>query len=70
MGVPEIKEYEKYFGLSTIVGKNRRVSLNYIKERVQGETSGSEGEATILSRERSVIESCCSSHTYFYRELL
>ena len=34
MGVPEIKEYEKYFGLSTIVGKNRRVSLNYIKERV------------------------------------
>ena len=28
------KEYEKYLGLSAVVGKNRRASLNYIKEQV------------------------------------
>ena len=32
--VPEIKEYEKYLGLPAVVGKNKRASLNYIKDRV------------------------------------
>ena len=32
LGVSEIKQYEKYLGLPAIVGKNRRASLNYIKE--------------------------------------
>ena len=32
--VPEIKEYERYLGLAAVVGKNRRASLNYIKERI------------------------------------
>ena len=36
LGVPEIKEFEYYLGLPTVVGKNRRASLNYIKERVWG----------------------------------
>lgn len=70
LGVPEIKDYKKYFGLPTVVGKNRRASLNYIKERVWGETLGLEGEAIVLSWERSVIESSCSSHTYICYELL
>ena len=34
LGVPEIKEYEKYLGLLAVVGRNKRASLNYIKERV------------------------------------
>ena len=34
LGIPEIKQYKKYFGLPTVVGKNRRASLNYIKDRV------------------------------------
>ena len=34
LGVLEIKQYEKYLGLPAIVGKNRRASLNYIKDRV------------------------------------
>ena len=34
LGVSEIKQYEKYLGLPAIVGKNRRASLNYIKDRV------------------------------------
>ena len=34
LGVPEIKEYEKYLGLPTVVGKNKNESLIYIKERI------------------------------------
>ena len=34
LGVLEIKEYEKYLGLPTVVGRNKKVTLNYIKERV------------------------------------
>lgn len=34
LGVPEIKEYEKYLGLPAVVGKNNNESLNYIKERI------------------------------------
>ena len=40
IGVPEIKEYERCLGLLAVVGKNRRVSLNYIKERVWGKLQG------------------------------
>ena len=34
LGVPEIREYEKYLGLPTVVRRNKRASLNYIKDRV------------------------------------
>ena len=34
LGVPEIKEYEKYLGLLAMVGRKKKASLNYIKERV------------------------------------
>lgn len=40
LGVPEIKDYKKYFGLPAVVGKNRRASLNYTKERVWGKLQG------------------------------
>ncbi|XP_050255150.1 uncharacterized protein LOC126701050 [Quercus robur] len=38
--VPEIKEYEKYLGLLAVVGRNKRASLNYIKDRVWGKLQG------------------------------
>lgn len=34
--VPKIKEYEKYLRLPTVVGRNKKESLNYIKERLWG----------------------------------
>uniref|UniRef100_A0A7N2LFH0 Reverse transcriptase n=1 Tax=Quercus lobata TaxID=97700 RepID=A0A7N2LFH0_QUELO len=34
LGVQEIKQHEKYLGLPVVVGKNRRASLNYIKDKV------------------------------------
>ena len=32
--ISEIKQYKKYLRLPTVVVKNRRASLNYIKDRV------------------------------------
>ena len=32
--VSEVREYERYLGLPAMVGKNKKASLNYIKERV------------------------------------
>ena len=40
LGVPEIKEHEKYLGLPAVVGKNKRASLNYIKERMWAKLQG------------------------------
>ena len=40
LGVLEIKEYEKYLGLPTVVGRNKSASLNFIKERVWGKIQG------------------------------
>ncbi|XP_075665535.1 uncharacterized protein LOC142635224 [Castanea sativa] len=40
LGVPEVKEYEKYLGLPAVVGRKRKASLNYIKERVWNKLQG------------------------------
>ena len=40
LGVAEIKEYEKYLGLPAVVGRNKKASLNYIKDRVWGILQG------------------------------
>ena len=40
LGVPEIKEYERYLGLPVVVGRRKRASLNYIKDRVWGKLQG------------------------------
>ena len=34
MGVEEIRQYERYLGLPSLVGKNKKASFNYIKEIV------------------------------------
>ena len=34
LGVPEIIQYEKYLGLPSLVGKNKKASFNYIKEQI------------------------------------
>lgn len=40
LGVPEIKEYERYLGLPAVVGRRKKASLNYIKDRVWGKLQG------------------------------
>ena len=40
LGVPEIKQYEKYLGLPSLVGRNKKASFSYIKERVWRKIQG------------------------------
>ena len=40
LGVLEIKKYEKYLGLPVVVGRKKKASLNYIKERVWNKLQG------------------------------
>ena len=38
--VSKVKEYESYLGLPTVVGRRKKASLNYIKDRVWGKLQG------------------------------
>ena len=38
--MPKIKEHERYLGLSAVVGRRKKVILNYIKDRVWGKLQG------------------------------
>ena len=40
LGVEEIRSYEKYLGLPSLVGRNKKSSFNYIKERVWRKLQG------------------------------
>lgn len=40
LGVVEIQEYEKYWGLPSLVGRNKKASFNFIKELVQRKLQG------------------------------
>jgi len=40
LGVLEVNEYEKYLGLPAVVGRKKKASLNYIKERVWNKLQG------------------------------
>ena len=40
LGIQEVKQYEKYLGLPTLVGRNRKASLMFIKETVWAKLQG------------------------------
>ena len=40
LGLPEIMHYEKYLGLPSLVGKGKKESFNYIKEKVWRKLQG------------------------------
>ena len=40
LGVPEIKQYEKYLGLPSFVSRRKKASLNFIKEKVLRKLQG------------------------------
>ena len=40
LSVPEIKDYERYLGLPVLVGRKKKASLNFIKDRVWSKLQG------------------------------
>ena len=56
-GVPEIMQYEKYLGLPSFVGKGKKASFNYIKERVWRKLQGWEGKLLSQARKEVLIKS-------------
>ena len=44
LGVNEIRSYEKYLGLPSLVGRGKKASFNYIKDKVWRKLQGWEGK--------------------------
>ena len=40
LGVPEVKQYKKYLGLPSFVGRRKKASFNFIKEKVWRKMQG------------------------------
>ena len=56
LGVREIQHYEKYLGLPSLIGKGKRASFNYIKERVWRKLQGWEGKLLSQARREVLIK--------------
>ena len=68
LDVPVILQYEKYLGLPSLVGKNKKVSFNYIKERVWKKIQG--WKEKLLSQASREILINSSSNPNLHNELL
>ena len=67
-GMTDVKEYMKYPGLPAVVGRNKKASLNYIKEQVWSKLQG--GRRSYYPRERVLTQSDGSSYSNIYYEFL
>jgi len=54
LGVLEIIQYEKYLGLPSLVGRNKKTSFNYIKERIWKKLQGWK-EKLLLQAGREIL---------------
>ena len=67
LGVPIIKDYEKYLGLPSFVGRQKKLAL--IKSRSAfGLNARVEGEVAISSRKRGGDQSCGPIDPYIFYE--
>ena len=57
LGVLEKMHYERYLGLPSLVGKGKRASFNYIKERVWWKLQGLEGKLLSQASRKFLIKS-------------
>ena len=54
LGMEEIKHYDKYLGLPSLVGRHKKASFDYIKERVWRKLQGWE-EKLLLQAGREIL---------------
>ena len=57
LGVPEIMLHEKFLGLPSFVGKGKKTSFNYIKERIWRKLQGWEGKLLSQSSREVLFKS-------------
>ena len=56
-GVPEIMQYKKYLGLPSFMGREKKASFNYIKERVWRKIQGWDGKLLFQASREVLIKS-------------
>ena len=57
LGVQEILRYDKYLGLPSFVGKGKKASINYIKERIWQKLRGWKGKLLSQAGREVLIKS-------------
>ena len=57
LGVQDVHQYEKYLGLPSLVGRDKRESFNYIKGRVWKKLQGWEGKLLSQARHEVLVKS-------------
>ena len=71
LGLSEIKQYEKYLGLPSFVGRRKKESqFQLYKGEGLEETTRLGGKIAITSRERDPDQSSSASNTHLHHELL
>ena len=56
LGVTELKQYEEYLGLPTMVGRNKRASFDQLKQKVWRRLQGWEGKLLSQARREVLIK--------------
>ena len=56
-GVPEIMQYKKYLGLPSFMGREKKASFNYLKERVWRKIQGWDGKLLFQASREVLIKS-------------
>ena len=65
LGVQEIMFYDKYLGLPSLVGRGKKASFNYIKERVWRKFQGWEGKLLSQARRKVLIKAVIQAISSF-----
>ena len=61
LGVPIIKDYEKYLGLLSFVGRQKKACFNKVKERIQAKMQGWKEKLSSQARKEVMIKAMVQS---------
>ena len=61
LGVPIIKDYEKYLGLPSLVGRQKKACFNKVKERIWAKMQGWKEKLSSQARKEVMIKAMVQS---------